>query len=126
MLSIVALATAGLIGCQGEAGETARATLPPPPPTPAEHADGERLFDGNCSSCHGAAARGTSVGPPLVHIFYEPNHHSDAAFHLAARNGVVAHHWNYGDMPAQPQVSAEQMTEIIGYIRWLQRTAGIQ
>jgi mono/diheme cytochrome c family protein len=124
--TLIALTLVTFAACAGERSDPAPASAPPPPPTPAELANGERLFDTSCASCHGDAARGTAIGPPLVHIFYEPSHHSDAAFHLAARNGVVAHHWNYGDMPPQPKVSPEQMTEIIAYIRWLQRNAGIE
>jgi mono/diheme cytochrome c family protein len=123
---LVVLALAALAACAGDKREPRPASAPPPPPTPAELATGEQLFDAGCAACHGDAARGTAIGPPLVHIFYEPSHHSDAAFHLAVRNGVVAHHWNYGDMPSQPNVSPEQMTEIIAYIRWLQRNAGIE
>lgn len=75
--------------------------------------------------CHGDVALGTAQGPPLVHIIYEPNHHADAAFLLAALRGVRAHHWGFGDMPPQPQVSREEMAEIVKYVRWLQREAGV-
>ena len=111
--------------CSGPRDEQQTAELNPPPPIPAEHLEGERLFNANCARCHGEAARGTEMGPPLVHIIYEPSHHSDAAFYLAAQNGVVAHHWDFGNMPAQPQVNREQLARIIGYVRWLQRNAGI-
>ena len=123
---LIVLVLVALAACAGERSDPAPASMPPLPPTPAELGGAEQLFDANCASCHGDAARGTAIGPPLVHIFYEPSHHSDAAFHLAVRNGVVAHHWNYGDMPPQPKVSTEQMTEVIAYIRWLQRNAGIE
>lgn len=95
------------------------------PPTPPELAEGERLFDVNCARCHGPRATGTDQGPPLVHVIYEPNHHSDAAFQMAAMNGVRAHHWSFGDMPPVPGVTPEQVTEIVAYLRWLQRQAGI-
>ncbi len=94
--------------------------------TPAEYAEGERLFDANCARCHGPRGTGTDQGPPLVHIIYEPHHHSDAAFQMAARNGVRAHHWSFGDMPPVPGVTPEQVTEIVAYVRWLQREAGIE
>jgi hypothetical protein len=61
-----------------------------------------------------------------VHIIYEPNHHADAAFILAARNGVRAHHWRFGDMAPVPGVTDEMVLEIVGYIRWLQRQVGIE
>jgi len=44
---------------------------------------------------------------------------------LAMRVGVAQHHWRFGPMPAQPQVRATDTAPIIGYIRWLQRQAGI-
>lgn len=101
------------------------ATAADAPATPPELAEGERLFAANCARCHGPSATGTDQGPPLVHVIYEPNHHSDAAFQMAAMNGVRAHHWSFGDMPPVPGVTPEQVTEIVAYVRWLQRQAGI-
>jgi len=94
--------------------------------SPPELAQGKTLFEQNCSVCHGPAGDGTAQGPPLVHIVYEPNHHADAAFILAARNGVRAHHWRFGDMAPVPGVTDEMVLEIVGYIRWLQRQVGIE
>ena len=71
-------------------------------------------------------ATGTQIGPPLVHKIYEPSHHSDAAFLLAVRNGTVQHHWNFGNMPAQPTVTDAETREITLYVRALQREAGIR
>ncbi len=96
-----------------------------PGPVPAEFALGERLFAGSCAKCHGPLALGTEMGPPLVHRIYEPSHHGDAAFLLAVTQGVVPHHWSFGPMPAIPEVTREDVPEIIGYVRWLQRSAGI-
>ena len=95
------------------------------PPTPAEHQQGEDLFNAHCASCHGESARGTNQGPPLLHVIYEPSHHSDASFVLAARTGVPAHHWTFGNMPPQPQVDSVAMRKITGYVRWAQREVGI-
>lgn len=94
-------------------------------PVPEEHRQGQILFEASCASCHGASALGTPQGPPLVHIVYEPNHHGDAAFLLAVERGVRAHHWSFGDMPPQPGVSREDVARIVGYVRWLQRQAGV-
>lgn len=95
------------------------------PPVPAEHAAGERAFETTCAQCHGRAAAGTERGPPLAHRIYEPSHHGDASFALAVRNGVAAHHWRFGDMPPQPQVSDAEVAAITAYVRWVQRQVGI-
>lgn len=92
---------------------------------PAELRDGEQKFNVNCSTCHGGGGVGTSQGPPLVHKVYEPNHHGDAAFQRAAANGVKAHHWQFGDMPKINAVKPEDVDEIVKYVRWLQKQAGI-
>jgi mono/diheme cytochrome c family protein len=114
-------------GCEirQETGENAldalrTARLPP------ELATGEDLFNTHCSICHGRLALGTRRGPPLVHPIYAPGHHADEAFQLAVRSGVRAHHFRYGNMPPVPGLSREQVTEITAYVRWLQRTAGIE
>ena len=65
------------------------------------------------------------VAPPLIHKIYEPSHHADEAFQRAAANGVLAHHWSFGDMPAQPQVTRADMASIIAYVREVQRANGI-
>jgi mono/diheme cytochrome c family protein len=96
-----------------------------PGPVPAEHAAAELLFNANCASCHGALAAGSEVGPPLVHVYYEPNHHADIAFQRAVVFGVRPHHWSYGPMPPIPGLSENDVARITAYIRWLQRQAGI-
>jgi mono/diheme cytochrome c family protein len=92
---------------------------------PAELEAGEAKFNAHCSACHGPQATGTRQGPPLVHKIYEPNHHGDAAFFRAAEFGVKAHHWEFGNMPKIEGVSPADVEQIIRYIRWLQRQAGI-
>ena len=90
-----------------------------------EGQEGAALFKMNCQVCHGPNAAGTKLGPPLIHDIYNPGHHSDQAFYLAAASGVRQHHWPYGDMPAQPQVAQEEVAKIIRYIRELQEANGI-
>lgn len=92
---------------------------------PAELAAGETAFDANCAQCHGRAALGTDQGPPLVHRVYEPSHHGDAAFRLAVQRGVRPHHWRFGPMPPVPGLSDADVDDIIAYVRWLQRKAGV-
>ncbi|MGH7231326.1 MAG: c-type cytochrome [Nitrospiraceae bacterium] len=95
------------------------------PRTPPDVQQGEAKFNAQCARCHGERATGTAQGPPLVHKIYEPNHHGDFAFQRAAANGVRAHHWKFGDMPKIEGVTPSDVEQIIAYVRWLQRQAGI-
>jgi mono/diheme cytochrome c family protein len=97
-----------------------------PGTVPAELVEGERRYDESCRSCHGPLGIGTDAGPPLVHRIYEPSHHSDAAFRLAVTAGVRAHHWSFGNMPPVPGMDSTRIAEVTAYVRWLQRTAGIE
>jgi len=109
----------------GACGERAPRVEFDPGPAPAEHAAAERLFDAKCASCHGRQAAGTDAGPPLVHVYYEPNHHADAAFQRAVAFGVQAHHWSYGPMPPIAGLDRREVDRITAYVRWLQREAGV-
>ena len=86
---------------------------------------GKRAFEETCAECHGKNAAGTGIGPPLVHEIYEPGHHADLAFQLAARQGVRAHHWPFGDMPPVEGVTEREVAAITQYVRELQRANGI-
>lgn len=87
---------------------------------------GKRAFDAVCAECHGTNAQGREgVAPPLVHKIYEPGHHGDMAFVLAAQNGVRAHHWRFGNMPAVEGVTKADVLSIVAYVRALQRENGI-
>ena len=86
---------------------------------------GRQLFSKNCASCHGANGVGTQNGPPFIHKVYEPNHHSDMAFQLAAKRGVRQHHWNFGNMPPIGDVTEEEVAETTRYVRKLQRASGV-
>ncbi|POF34291.1 c-type cytochrome [Roseibium marinum] len=92
----------------------------------AETRAGEALFAKNCAVCHGDNAAGRDgFGPPLVHRIYEPGHHGDGAFHLAAARGVRAHHWPFGDMLPVENVRQRDLERIVAYVRALQRANGI-
>jgi mono/diheme cytochrome c family protein len=87
---------------------------------------GAGVFDANCAACHGKNAAGTQQGPPLIHKIYEPNHHSDMSFQRAVKLGVRAHHWPFGNMPPVAGVAEAEVSQIIAYVRELQRANGIQ
>lgn len=93
--------------------------------TPAAEA-GADLFAAHCERCHGVAAGGSDSGPPLVHPIYEPNHHGDAAFYLAALRGARSHHWNFGDMPPVEGVTQDDIGKIVVFVREIQRANGIE
>ena len=87
---------------------------------------GKNAFDVKCAECHGENAAGQNgVAPPLVHKIYEPNHHSDMAFVLAAKNGVRSHHWKFGNMPPVKGLTDGEVKLIAQYIRELQKENGI-
>ena len=91
----------------------------------AEAQAGKALFDANCKQCHGADAAGSDKGPTFINPIYRPAHHGDGAFVLAAKLGVRAHHWRFGNMPPQPQVGPDQVAKIVTYVRELQRANGV-
>lgn len=87
---------------------------------------GKRAFDVKCAVCHGTNAAGqNSVAPPLIHKIYEPSHHGDMAFVLAARNGVRSHHWTFGNMPRITGLTDGDVKMIARYVRELQQANGI-
>jgi mono/diheme cytochrome c family protein len=86
---------------------------------------GGAAFAKNCAACHGENAAGGPGGPPLVHPIYNPGHHGDMAFVMAAERGVRQHHWSFGHMPPQPQVTRNEIAAIVRYVRELQAANGI-
>lgn len=92
----------------------------------AFEAAGKTLFDANCAGCHGDNAAGVEgAGPTFINKIYEPSHHADISFYRAAKMGVRAHHWPFGNMPAQPQVNEADIEKIVAYIRRLQKENGV-
>lgn len=102
------------------------AVTPPTSLDPAA-ATGRSIFAAKCAQCHGAEAGGRyGLGPPLIHPFYRPGHHADAAFLLAVRNGVPAHHWRFGNMPPVPGLTEGDVKMIVAYVRAVQQANGIR
>ena len=93
--------------------------------SPAAEPPGEQLFIANCSMCHGVNASGTAQGPPLLHEVYEPGHHPDASFVIAVSRGVRQHHWQFGNMPAVPDLSIDQIQQVVCFVRNLQVADGM-
>ncbi|MGH8068539.1 MAG: c-type cytochrome [Candidatus Entotheonellia bacterium] len=107
-------------------GEGPDAPTSPGTPVPSTLTAGEALFNTHCAKCHGPSAVGTDQGPSLLWRIYAPSHHSDDSFHLAVQQGVRAHHWLFGNMLPIPEVTRDEVTQIIAYVRWLQQQAGVR
>lgn len=113
-------------GAASEAGGAPMVSIDLPETLSAAAQSGKRLFDENCISCHGPNAVGhEELGPPLVHIIYEPGHHGDEAFQRAVALGVRRHHWPFDNMAPVEGLSRGDVALIIAYIRELQRANGI-
>ncbi|GHE86191.1 hypothetical protein GCM10016455_02070 [Aliiroseovarius zhejiangensis] len=87
---------------------------------------GQTVFVAKCAACHGTNAGGVDgAGPPLIHKIYEPSHHADIAFYMAAEQGVRAHHWKFGDMAPVEGITRAEVASVIDFIRAVQRENGI-
>ncbi len=109
-------------------GETATPTTPGAGETSNQDlvAQGAPLYAANCAECHGADLRGTERGPSHLSIVYEPDHHGDAVFALAVRNGVRAHHWNFGPMLPVDGLSELDIDAIVAFVRSEQVREGFE
>ena len=57
------------------------------------------------------------------------NHRTMAimAFYRAILKGSQQHHWDFGDMPAVTGLKdADEIKQVVAYVRWMQQQAGIQ
>ena len=118
------LAITGLVGLT-PVSSLAESNKPNPPAVPFQYGLGLQNYRSMCSACHGEWGSGSDSGPPLIHVYYKPSHHSDDSFYRAALEGVTAHHWNFGDMPPVENAQAEDIKPIVVFIRWLQAEYGI-
>jgi mono/diheme cytochrome c family protein len=87
---------------------------------------GAEIYQAACAACHGTDLRGTDQGPSHLSAVYEPNHHSDAAFLLAVRNGSPHHHWRFGDMKPIDGLSEEDIVALTAFVREKQRVEGFE
>ena len=130
---VVALVLLTLVGCGGDSppkSETAESkdteqVMATASDLPDSARAGEKLFNNNCSVCHGMGAVGTTQGPPLIDRVYHPGHHPDFSIRNAVNKGVKQHHWVFGNMPPVAGVSSDDVEEIICYVREIQRANGL-
>ena len=122
VILVIGIIAAGRYLIQQRSDQQISVTVPELSP---EVKGGEAVFVAHCAGCHGMNAAGSDKGPPLIDPIYRPAHHGDFSFVRAVTLGVPQHHWLFGAMPAQPQVSREQIDQIVTYIREIQRANGI-
>lgn len=130
-LIVVALGIA-IVVVSGDGNDSPRASnisadqfnIPAQDPTLV--AEGDVLYQASCAACHGSDLRGTDIGPSHLSVVYQPGHHSDAAFILAARNGVRSHHWQFGNMAPVEGLSDTDLERIVAFVRESQRTSGFE
>lgn len=120
-LFVTAVMIAGLDTAHG-----AEVPVTQPQRLSAEAQRGKAAFEQYCQQCHGDWGQGSQSGPPLIHKIYEPSHHGDAAFFFAITRGSRQHHWNFGNMPPQPQVKQDDIPAIIRFVREVQEVNGIR
>ncbi|MDP4033774.1 MAG: cytochrome c [Pseudorhodobacter sp.] len=132
MLALVAVSVAmalywsGLWPATRQAGEARPMVAVVVPALEGDAISGARVFADKCASCHGDNATGLEgLAPPLIHKFYVPSHHGDAAFYRAAELGVRAHHWRFGNMPPVEGITRAEVGTIIAYVRALQQANGM-
>ncbi len=102
--------------------EAAVAETPAPA---ADHVAARHAFVAQCAACHGADLGGTGQGPSLVHADYAPDLRSDAEFRRAIVLGQPERLWDYGDMPANPDLDDATVAALVALIRAAQAAQGL-
>ncbi|BCE00778.1 c-type cytochrome [Marinicellulosiphila megalodicopiae] len=83
----------------------------------ADHLPGFDVYkQQGCNACHGEKLEGGLKGPPIIFALYSPSSHSDARLDKSIRQGVKQDHWYFGDMPGYPDMSKQDMKQLINFI----------
>jgi len=88
---------------------------------------GRIIVNEQCAECHGEDATGNSRnGPPLMHPMYREEIFPDFHFRRVLKEGRPSRAWQFGPMPAQPQLSDEDITNVIAFIREVHDATGVE
>jgi mono/diheme cytochrome c family protein len=111
LIFIVSLTLFGIISC------TPKATLE----VPDAYQKGQNVFHKICSNCHGSDGMGKHTkAPKLIDEEYLAPNFTDDDISETILNGT-------DKMPSQKKnVTAEEITEIIKYLRYSQKAAGLE
>ncbi len=104
------------------AGFLSACTPGPTQEVPNEYKAGQKYFHRVCSNCHGPDAMGGQTkAPKLIDAEFLPPDFTDEDIRDTIINGSTS-----GKMPAQrANYSDAEITEIIKYLRYSQKSAGI-
>ena len=96
-------------------------SIKPQKVVPDEYLSGQKHFHRVCATCHGEDATGGKKAPTFLKESFNPINFSNVRIANTILNGS-----NSGSMPSQKnKINDEQIREIIKYIRFSQREAGI-
>lgn len=88
---------------------------------PKEYLAGQAKFHEVCANCHGPDAMGGNKAPKLIQKKFVSSNYSDQSIARTIINGSTS-----GAMPPQKRkVSDKDINEIIQYLRYSQRNAGL-
>ena len=96
-------------------------TIKPQKSVPEEYVAGQKYFHQVCANCHGMDAAGGNKAPTFLQEKFHPTNFTNGKIAKTILNGSSS-----GAMPSQKnKVNDEQIREIIKYIRYSQREAGV-
>ena len=88
---------------------------------PKEYQLGQTSYHRVCAQCHGADAKGGKRAPTFLQVKFNLNNFSNSRIAKTILNGSDS-----GAMPSQQgRLNDEEIREIIKYIRYTQKEAGI-
>ena len=96
-------------------------TIKPQKSVPEDYVAGQKYFHQVCANCHGVDAAGGNKAPTFLQEKFLPTYFKNGKTAKTILNGSSS-----GAMPSQKnKVNDEQIREIIKYIRYSQREAGV-
>lgn len=135
MLWLAGGALALAIGCasetespesRGETAAPAKAAV-----TPAVLARGREIYKANCVACHGESGKGDGPGAGVLKP--PPRDHTDRAYMSTLSDKEIADIVKMGGaikgkplMPSHPQLSGDDLTAVVAYVRSLSEPASGQ
>jgi mono/diheme cytochrome c family protein len=87
---------------------------------------GENVYNYRCRSCHGPLGLGAVGGPPLATGEFAESIYPDTQMAQAILSGAPQKNYDYGRMPAQPDISDQDLRATIAFLREIQTLHGYE